>query len=136
MEHVLQPNGSSRCGQACLAMITGKPLEEVCEELQNYWYTNIEDLEEYLDNKQFDTFLSVNKLMDFDEIPDNSIIRFWKLDGKGHFIVKYEGKYYDPAIGIVEKYYKDVKPNYYLSYYKRTESNYKPPFRAKHIFNR
>lgn len=117
MRHILQPYGSVRCGQACLAMVTGKTLEEVCSDLQNYWHTNIsKDIKGYLDKNGFRTTLSEEKLIDFEDVPNNSIIRFWNFKGKGHFVVKYNGKYYDPAVGIVEKYYKEVKVNYYLSY--------------------
>ncbi|TDQ22760.1 hypothetical protein [Tenacibaculum caenipelagi] len=118
-EFKAQPYLSKKCGQTCLAMITGKSIEEICKELGKEYYTNIvNDLQAYLEENGYKTLLS-NGSFEVKNVPNNSIIRLEKLDESGHFIIKNEiGKIYDPNIGIVEKYMNDTKITHYLNFVK------------------
>ena len=104
---ISQPYHSKQCGQSCLAMITGKSLNQICKDLGKYWETHIvDDLQKYLDKNGFSTKL-VNAIgMKFEDIPDNSLVSFKYQNGTTHSVVKYRNEYYDPDIGVV-KYYDD-----------------------------
>lgn len=122
MKFVLQPYGSKQCGQSCLAMILNCDLYRLCTVLNNHWVMDIKDLKLHLELNKYKTELHNREygFYKFENIPNNSIIRFWNFDGTGHFVLKHDGKYYDPSIGIIEKYYKEIKINMYLTYEKIT----------------
>lgn len=40
----LQPEGSEQCGQTCVAMITGKPLAEICQRHNSFKATSAKTL--------------------------------------------------------------------------------------------
>ncbi len=107
-KHITQPYLSKKCGQACLAMITGKSVEEISKELKKEYTTNIrEDLQKYLEDNGFVTELKQGCIK-MKEIPKNSIVRLNKPDNSGHFIIKNEvGKLLDPNVGTVEEYSQD-----------------------------
>ncbi|XRE42359.1 hypothetical protein ACIVBQ_000563 [Tenacibaculum discolor] len=108
---------SKKCGQTCLAMITGKEVDEICKELSKDYYTNLtSDLQTYLENSGFKTTLYTGPF-DFTDILSNSVIRLQKPDGSGHFVLKNtDGKIYDPKIGVVEKYMSYYTITHYLNF--------------------
>lgn len=117
MNFITQPYRSMQCGQTCLAMITGKNVDEICEELGKHWSTSIDtDLMSYLNRSQYKTRLVKGSCITFEEIPNNSIIRLCYPSESGHFIVKTKGKYYDPSVGIIEEIKAHVKITHYLTF--------------------
>lgn len=121
-EFKAQPYLSKKCGQTCLAMITGKEVNEICKELEKEYYTSITpDLQNYLESNGYKTILSTGNF-DFNDVPKDSIIRLQKPDGSGHFVLKNtDGKVYDPNIGIVEKYMSYYEISHYLNYEKKAQ---------------
>ncbi len=112
-----QPYCSKKCGQTCLAMITGKTLEQVCSELDKYWETSIsDDLQPYLENNGYKTKLVKSNKLTFEDSPNNSIIRMCFENGSGHFIVKANNKYYEPTRGIIEQLIGHFRVTHYLSF--------------------
>lgn len=123
MKFIAQPYRTKQCGQACLAMVTGKTVNEVCKDLEHFWGTDItKDFEPYLQENGFETELVSKKFFSFDEVPNNSILRLWWLSDKGHFVVKHNDEYYDPATGIIKEYLIDVKVNHYIHYRRKPKS--------------
>lgn len=114
-----QPYLSKKCGQACIAMITGKSIAEICKEIGKEYTTNIyTDLQEYLKSKGYKTLVAYGE-MEIEEVPNNSIVRLNKPDHSGHFILKTAtGTIFDPAIGIVKKYMNHSTISHYLYFRK------------------
>ncbi|WP_299681095.1 hypothetical protein [uncultured Tenacibaculum sp.] len=119
MNFKAQPYLSKQCGQTCVAMITGKSIEDVCNEINKEYTTNIyTDLQKYLNNNGYKTFVAYGDFQ-FSEVPNNSIIRLNKPDDSGHFVVKNEnGIIYDPSVGIVQKYMSYYTITHYLKFEK------------------
>lgn len=120
MKLISQPYHSKQCGQACLAMITGKTLEEVCNDLENYKSTIIKDeIIPYLNKNNFST-QTINSLSaDFDSIPNNSIVYFMYQNGSTHVCVKHNDLYYDPDVGIIKEYDYKVRILKYIRFVKQ-----------------
>ena len=110
---------SKKCGQTCLSMITGKNVEDICNELGKFLVTNmVTDLQVYLNNNGYKTRIVHGVKIQRNEIPNNSIVRLCFPDGTGHFVVKFKNKFYDPDIGIVKKYLANVRYTDYLTFKK------------------
>jgi len=117
MNHVTQPFNSKKCGQSCLSMITGNSLEEICKDLGKDGTTNIDnDIMKYLNRQGYKTRLIKGYDITYSEIPDSSIIRLSYPTENGHFIVKHKGKYYDPAVGIIQEIKSHTKITHYLTF--------------------
>lgn len=115
-----QPYKSMQCGQTCLAMITGKTIDEICDELGKKWTTYVQsDIQNYLDRNGYKTRLIQGKNISFDEVPNNSIIRVCFPSENGHVVVKHENKYYDPAVGIIDQMLAYVEITHYLTFEKK-----------------
>ncbi|WP_066502549.1 DUF1905 domain-containing protein [Abyssisolibacter fermentans] len=97
---IIQPQ-HGLCGQACVAMLAGVELEEVITIMKaKKWQASLSKVIETLDyygivhsNKM------VYKLKKDQELPKCCII-----NTKGHLILFYDGKYYDPSKGILKEY--------------------------------
>lgn len=118
MKYKSQPYLSKQCGQTCLAMITGKSIKKICKELNNFYTTNIyTELQEYLNDNGYRALVTYDKDgIGWNEVLNDSIIRLKKPCGAGHFIIKYNNEYYDPATGIVKTFKKDYIITHYLHY--------------------
>ncbi|MCF2875419.1 MULTISPECIES: hypothetical protein [unclassified Tenacibaculum] len=118
-----QPFRSSQCGQSCVAMITGKSLEEIINEFDKIYSVCIyNDIKPYLDKNGFRTSITYCDLPlnEINSIPNSSIIRFGKPDTTGHFIIKTDkGKLFDPFTGIVEEYLNHYTISHYLQFEKK-----------------
>lgn len=111
---------SKQCGQACLAMILDISIDEAIKLLNNKKKSTslYDDLAVALERHDFEVGKSTGEV-DWDEVPDNSIIRVVFPTKAGHFIIKHRGKYYDPAIGIVEGYNDYRKITHYITFKKK-----------------
>lgn len=118
MKYKSQPYLSKQCGQTCLAMITGKSIKKICKALDNNYTTNIyTDLQEYLNDNGYRALVIYDKDgIKWNEVPNSSIIRLKKPCGGGHYIVKHNNEFYDPATGIVKVFKKDYTISHYLTY--------------------
>ena len=124
MKFIEQPYHSKKCGQACLAMITGKTVEEICSALENNWSTSMDrDIQRYLNRNDFSTSITYNHKLSFEKIPNNSIIRVCYPNEAAHFVVKHKDKIYDPSVGIIDQMLAYVKITHYLTYEKRKSAN-------------
>lgn len=116
MDYKQQRYRSKQCGQTCLAMITGKSIEEVCKDMNKYRRTSLYgDLDKYLEGQGFKVTRHSGEV-EFSEVPDNSIVRVVYPNKGSHFLVKYKGLYYDPAVGVVERYNKYVEITHYIKF--------------------
>lgn len=114
-----QPYHSQKCGQTCLAMITGISIDEICREIGKDWLTSLDgDLQSFLNKKGYETRMISGKNLKFKEIKNNSIIRVCYPNGNGHFVIKSANKIYDPSVGIIQEMIAYIKITHYLTFEK------------------
>ncbi|CAL2084907.1 hypothetical protein [Tenacibaculum sp. 190524A02b] len=116
VEYKRQPYLSKQCGQTCLSMITGKSIDQICKEIGKEYTTNIyTDLQEFLNKNNYKAVVSYGDF-NLEEIPNESIIRFKKPCGGGHYVLKVDDVFLDPLVGEVKCYMNGYKVSHYLSY--------------------
>lgn len=95
IEIIIQPQ-EGLCGQAVVAMLAGVSLNEVLNLMKpKCSLSKVIEALDYYGISHSDKI--VYKLKKDDELPKCCII-----NTKGHLMVFYDGKYYDPSIGILE----------------------------------
>lgn len=118
MKLIMQPTPEA-CGQACIAMIAGKTVEEVIKDMKTSGPTSIGQLIEILDfygikHAERNTRISKKNPTPY----DFSILTVHTNDGYTHWTLLYDGKYYDPEFGLVEGEYTYGKITSFLRIYK------------------
>lgn len=105
MELVKQ-NSFATCGQACIAMIAGKTIETVIQDMGTDGPTSIGQLIEILDRYGIAHAERNTRISKKNPQPHPcSILTVHTHGGYTHWTLLYEGKYYDPEFGIVEGEY-------------------------------
>lgn len=100
-------------------MITGNSITDICKDLGKYWSTSIDnDLQSYLNRKEFKTSLISSKEVTFKDVPNNSIVRVCYPSSNAHFVVKSNNKIYDPSVGIIHEMLAYIKITHYLTFQK------------------
>ncbi|RKI38593.1 hypothetical protein D7V86_16120 [bacterium D16-51] len=117
MELVMQPT-SEACGQACIAMITCKDIEEVIKDMKTSGSTSIGQLIEILDFygvKHAEKNMRISKK---NPVPyEYSILTVHTNAGYTHWTLLYNGKYYDPEFGLIDGEYTYGKITSFLAIY-------------------
>lgn len=115
MELVKQPTFTT-CGQACIAMITGRDIEEVIKDMKTSGPTSIGQLIEILDFygvKHADRNTRISKK---NPVPyEYSILTVHTEAGYTHWALLYDNKYYDPEFGLIEGEYTYGKITSFLA---------------------
>ncbi|CAL2091951.1 conserved hypothetical protein [Tenacibaculum sp. 190524A05c] len=120
MKLVSQPFHSKQCGHACIAMVTGETIQQVCEALQNPWSLKLDgDIMFYLNSKGYRTRIIYGNDLTIDEVPNDAIVMFRYINEAGHFALKKNDLFYDPSVGIVKEYKEDVKVTHWLQFQKK-----------------
>ena len=105
MKVVMQPT-TETCGQACIAMITGKKIEEVIKDMKTSGPTSIGQLIEILDfygvkHAEKNTRISKKNPGPY----ETSILTVHTNDGYTHWVLLSGNKYYDPEFGVIDGEY-------------------------------
>lgn len=101
MELVLLPEGTT-CGQACIAMITGRKIEEVIRVMKTDGPTSIGQLTETLDDYQIGHAEKDTRISKKNPVPHGySILTVHTDAGYTHRTLLYHGKYHDPEFGLI-----------------------------------
>ena len=117
MELVMQPTFEA-CGQACIAMITGKPIEEVIKDMKTSGPTSIGQLMERLDFYGVKHAERNTRISKKNPTPYNcSILTVHANEGYTHWTLLYDNKYYDPEFGLIEGEYIYGKITSFLGIY-------------------
>lgn len=117
MEFVMQPTFST-CGQACIAMLTGKSMEEVIKVMKTDGPTSIGQLIEALDFygiKHAEKNVRISKKNPHPA--EVSILTVHMEEGYTHWVLLCDKKYYDPECGVVEGEYTRGKITSFLEIY-------------------
>lgn len=117
MELVMQPTFET-CGQACIAMITGRDIEEVIKDMKTSGPTSIGQLIEILDfygirHAERNTRISKKN----PEPYEYSILTVHTQEGYTHWTLLYDHKYYDPEFGVIDGEYTHGKITSFLRIY-------------------
>ncbi len=104
MHIVIQPNFST-CGQACIAMITGKDINEVIKDMKTSGPTSIGQLIEILDYYGYRHAPKNVRISKKNPVQsDYSILTVHMNAGYTHWVLYYEGKFYCPEHGVLDEY--------------------------------
>jgi len=115
---VMQPYGSSLCGQACVATIAGITLEESVEAFGGTKAgTRTKQVVEALRKLGINCGDRLIRIKDGNK-PDCCIVKqyFDNCDWT-HWVVYYNGCYFDPGIGVYKKYVEGMRETSYLPIY-------------------
>ena len=117
MELVRQISDTT-CGQACIAMITGKDIEEVIKDMKTSGPTSIGQLIEILDfygvkHAERNTRISKKNPTPY----EYSILTVHTNAGYTHWTLLFDNKYYDPEFGLIDGEYTYGKITSFLAIY-------------------
>lgn len=102
MKLVMQ-NSPTTCGQACVAMIAGKSLDEVVRDMKTDGPTSIGQLIEALDRygiPHAERNLRVSKKNP--QPAPFSLLTVHTHAGYTHWALLHDGRYYDPEFGLID----------------------------------
>ena len=119
MELVIQPT-SETCGQACIAMITSKDIEEVIKDMKTNRSTSIGQLIEILDFYGVKHAEKNTRISKKNPVPyEYSILTVHTNAGYTHWTLLYDNKYYDPEFGLIDGEYTYGKITSFLGIYQQ-----------------
>ncbi|MCM1038389.1 MAG: hypothetical protein NC314_02680 [Roseburia sp.] len=117
MELIMQPT-STTCGQACIAMIAGKPIEDVIKDMKTDGPTSIGQLIEILDFYGIKHAERNKRISKKNPAPyEYSILTVHTSEGYTHWTLLYDKKYFDPEFGLIEGEYTHGKITSFLEIY-------------------
>ena len=117
MQLVLQPTPET-CGQACIAMITGKDIEDVIKDMKTSGPTSIGQLIEILDFYGVKHAERNTRISKKNPVPHPcSILTVYTNEGYTHWVLLYDNKYFDPEFGMIEGEYTHGKITSFLGIY-------------------
>lgn len=117
MKLILQPTPEA-CGQACIAMITGKDINEVIKDMKTSGPTSIGQLIDILDKYGIKHAERNTRISKKNPIPHYySILTVHTNEGYTHWTLLYDNLYYDPEFGLIEGEYTHGKITSFLGIY-------------------
>ena len=117
MELIMQPTFTT-CGQACIAMIAGKPIEDVIKDMKTDGPTSIGQLIEILDFYGIKHAERNKRISKKNPVPyEYSILTVHMSAGYTHWTLLYDKKYFDPEFGLIEGEYTYGKVTSFLEIY-------------------
>ena len=117
MQLIMQPTPET-CGQACIAMITGKEIGEVIKDMKTKGPTSIGQLIEILDFYGVKHAERNTRISKKNPVPHAySILTVHTNAGYTHWTLLYKNKYYDPEFGLIDGEYPYGKITSFLAIY-------------------
>lgn len=101
------------CGQACVAMLAGVTVEEVVSVMKNDKGTGKKDIEAALNHYGIRQAKTMTKADNTSVLPKVCILKVL-LPKYAHWILYYDGKYYDPEFGLTDTLYQKAGIQSYL----------------------
>lgn len=101
------------CGQACVAMLAGVTVEEVVSVMKNDRGTGKKDIEAALNHYGIRQAKTMKKADNASVLPKVCILKVL-LPKYAHWILYYDGKYYDPEFGLTDTLYQKARIQFYL----------------------
>ena len=117
MKLIMQPTPET-CGQACIAMIAEKTVEEVIKDMKTSGPASIGQLIEALDFYGIKHAERNTRISKKNPVPHEfSILTVHTNNGYTHWALLFNGKYYDPEFGLIEGEYTHGKITSFLGIY-------------------
>ena len=117
MELILQPTPET-CGQACIAMIAGKRVDQVIADMKTDGPTSIGQLIEILDHYKIGHAERNTRISKKNPVPHPfSILTVHMTVGYTHWVLLHDGRYYDPEFGIIDGNYPHGRITSFLAIY-------------------
>ncbi len=102
-----QPNHSSQCGQAVLAMLLNKDIGIICKEMDKSGPTRNGDITKVL--KAYNIKHKYKRCKHLEHIPNVAIVKIgFEGQSNTHWTLKFKNVFYDPTIGIIKEYNKEL----------------------------
>ena len=101
------------CGQACVAMLADVTVEEVVSVMKNDKGTGKKDIEKTLNYYGINQAKTMTKADNNSVLPKVCILKVL-LPKYAHWILYYDGKYYDPEFGLTDELQKKARIQSYL----------------------
>lgn len=115
IKYIKQPT-EYLCGQACVAMLAGASVDEVIQVMQNDKGTGKKDIEKALNYYGIPQAKTMTKADNASVLPRVCILKVL-LPKYGHWILYYDGMYYDPEFGLTQELYHKARIQSYLEIY-------------------
>ncbi|MBP3604218.1 MAG: hypothetical protein J6J79_08750 [Lachnospiraceae bacterium] len=112
IKYIKQPT-EYLCGQACVAMLADVTIEEVVSVMQTDKGTGKKDIEKALSYYGISQAKTMIKADNSSVLPKVCILKVL-LPGYSHWILYYDGNYYDPEFGLMEELYHKARIQSYL----------------------
>lgn len=117
MELVLQPTATA-CGQACIAMIAGRRIEDVIRIMKTDGPASIGQLIDALDQFRIRHAEKNVRISKKNPVPYSySILTVHTDAGYTYWTLLRDGKYYDPEFGLIDGEYSHGKITSFLAIY-------------------
>lgn len=117
MELIMQTTPAT-CGQACIAMIAQKDIDEVIKDMKTDGPTSIGQLMDILDLYGIKHAERNKRISKKNPIPyEYSILTVHTNAGYTHWTLLYDNKYFDPEFGLIEGEYTHGKITSFLEIY-------------------
>lgn len=117
---LIKQNSFTTCGQACIAMVAGKTIETVIQDMGTDGPTSIGQLIEILDKYGIPHAERNTRISGKNPNPHPfSILTVHTNAGYTHWTLLYDGRYYDPEFGVIEGEYTFGRITSFLGIYER-----------------
>lgn len=117
MELVMQSTPET-CGQACIAMVTGRKIEDVIKDMRTSGPTSIGQLIEILDFYGIKHAEKNTRISKKNPVPwEYSILTVHTNAGYTHWALLFDQKYYDPEFGVIAGEYPYGRITSFLGIY-------------------
>ena len=110
--HIFEPT-PLQCGQAVLAMLTGKSVDSIVKECSNEKETTLKQMFTVLNNNGIAVVNNRTEFMDKTDLPDVALLSL-ETPKCWHWSLYYYGKFYDPEYGFKS----DIPPSKRRYYWK------------------
>lgn len=101
------------CGQACVAMLADVTVEEVVSVMKNDKSAGKKDIEKALNYYGIKQAKTMTKADNDFILPKVCILKVL-LPKYGHWVLYYDGTYYDPEFGVMDELYPKARMQSYL----------------------
>lgn len=102
--NILVQDGDGLCGQTCVAMLAGVSIQDVCNVMNcREWQATMGKLISALNYYGIDHSDIIVYSNENVQLPKCALM-IEKLGRFGHYLVEYDGKFYDPNKGVMDEY--------------------------------
>ena len=136
---LIKQNYPTTSGQACIAMLSGKTIDEVIVDMKmersyKYYEANIKQLLDVLNLYGISHASRNTQVPRMNAVPDSCCLLYIRMNnGNSHWVLYYEQKFYDPEYGILEGEYPHGKVTSYLEIFNNTATDHEAGEQQKNI---